>query len=184
MSTPDLVDHVPNGVWLPGVVGAASFVAPTRSAFSGDRLVVAHAPSSSALKGSAWIDPVLQDLDERGLICYRRLRDLPPLMIPAVLEQADVVVDQVVMGNPGVLAAQAMAAGRLVVAHLPEGVRRRMNPRPPIVEATPDTLKDVVLSIIDQPDHYSRLAASGVEFARTHHDGRMSARVLTEALGT
>lgn len=183
VSTPDLVDHVPNGVWLPGVVGAASFVVPTRPAFSGERLVVAHAPSSSALKGSAWIDPVLQDLDARGLIRYRRLRDLPPLMIPSVLEEADVVVDQVVMGNPGVLAAQAMAAGRLVVAHLPEGVRRRMNPRPPVVEATPDTLKDVVLSIIDQSEHYSRLAASGVEFARTHHDGRMSARVLTEALG-
>ena len=183
VSTPDLVDHVPNAVWLPGVVGAASF-APIRAAFTGERLVVAHAPSNSALKGSEWIDPVLQDLDARGLICYRRLRDLPPMMVPSALEHADVVVDQVVMGNPGVLAAQAMAAGRLVVAHLPEGVRRRMNPRPPVVEATPSTLRHTLLSIVDHPEHYSRLAASGVEFARTHHDGRMSARVLTEALGT
>jgi len=182
VSTPDLVDHVPNGVWLPGVVGAASF-APTRRALTGQRPVVAHAPSSSALKGSEWIDPVLQELDQRGLICYRRLCDLPTMMIPSVLAEADVVVDQVVMGNPGVLAAQAMAAGRLVVAHLPEGVRRRMNPRPPVVEATPPTLKYVLLSVIEHPEHYSRIAASGVEFARTHHDGRMSARVLTEAFG-
>lgn len=182
VSTPDLVDHVPNAVWLPGVVGAACF-APTRPALTRSRPVVAHAPSNSALKGSEWIDPVLQDLHERGFIRYRRLRDLPSMMIPSMLAEVDVLVDQVVMGNPGVLAGQAMAAGRLVVAHLPEGVRRRMNPRSPIVEATPATLEDAILSVVENPEHYSRLAAYGTEFARAHHDGKKSARVLTEAFG-
>jgi hypothetical protein len=182
VSTPDLLDHVPNAVWLPGVVGRA-FFAPARPALTGRRPVIAHVPSHSALKGSEWVDPVLQELDGRGLIRYRRLQGLPSMTMPSVLADADVVVDQVVLGNPGVLAAQAMAGGRLVVAHLPEGVRRRMTPRAPVVEADPETLMDTILSVIEHPDHYSRLAASGVDFARTHHDGRLSARLLTEALG-
>ncbi|BAK35584.1 hypothetical protein MLP_25700 [Microlunatus phosphovorus NM-1] len=182
VSTPDLVDHVPNAVWLPGVVGPASF-APTRPALTESRPVVAHAPSNSALKGSECIDPVLRDLHRRKLIRYRRLHDLPSMMIPSMVAEVDVLVDQVVMGNPGVLAGQAMAAGRLVVAHLPEGVRRRMKPRSPIVEATPATLEDIMVSVVENREHYSRLAACGTEFARTHHDGRMSARVLTEAFG-
>jgi hypothetical protein len=181
VSTPDLLDHVPAAAWLPIVVGPASFL-PTPPALTGRRPIVAHAPSSGWLKGSEWVDPVLQRMDREGLLTYRRLQNLPPSMVPSLLREVDVVVDQVVLGNPGVLAAQAMAAGRLVLAHLPERVRRRFPDPPPVVEATPATIESVLLSVIENPEHYSQIAARGVGFARKYHDGRMSARILTEAL--
>ena len=53
-----------------------------------------------------------------------------------------------------------------------------------MVETTPATLEQVLLSVIENPEHYSLIAARGVGFARTYHDGRISARVLTEALGS
>jgi len=182
VSTPDLLDHVPGAVWVPGVVGPASFL-PTAPALTGRRPIVAHAPSSSWLKGSEWVDPVLQRMDKEGLLTYRRLQNLPPIMMPSLLREVDVVVDQVNLGNPGVLAAQAMAAGRLVLAHLTEPVRRRFPEPPPVVETTPENIEQVLLSVIENQEHYSAVAARGVEFARTFHDGLMSARVMTEALG-
>jgi len=42
----------------------------------------------------------------------------------------------------------------------------------------------VLLSIIENQEHYGEIAARGVEFARKYHDGRMSARVLTEAMSS
>jgi len=183
VSTPDLLDYLPGALWLPGVVGSASFV-PTPPALTGGRPVVAHAPSSSWLKGSEWVDPVLQRMDHEGLLTYRRVQNLPPIMVPALLREVDVVVDQVVLGNPGVLAAQSMAAGRLVLAHLPEPVRRRFSDPPPVIETTPATVEQVLLSIIENQEHYGEIAARGVEFARKYHDGRMSARVLTEAMSS
>ncbi len=183
VSTPDLLDHIPRAVWLPGVVGAASFV-PAPPAMTGPRLVVAHAPSRSWLKGSEWVDPVLQRMEREGLLTYRRLQYLPAVMIPSLLRDVDVLIDQVVLGNPGVLAAQAMAAGRLVLAHLPEAVRRRFPEPPPVIETTPATVEQVLLSVIENPEHYRRIAASGVEFAQKYHDGRLSARVLTQALSS
>jgi len=183
VSTPDLLDYLPRAVWVPVVVGAASFVR-TPPALTGRRPVVAHAPSSSWLKGSEWVDPVLQRMEREGLLTYRRLENVPPIMVPSLLREVDVVVDQVVMGNPGVLAAQAMAAGRLVLSHLPDPVRRRFADPPPVVETTPATLEQVLLSVIENPEHYSQIAARGVEFARKYHDGRMSARVLTAALSS
>ena len=182
VSTPDLLDHVPGAVWLPGVVGPASFL-PTPPALTGDRPIVAHAPSSSWLKGSEWVDPVLQRMDKAGLLTYRRLQNLPPIMVPSLLREVDVLVDQINLSNPGVLAAQAMAAGRLVLAHLTEPVRRRFPEPPPVVETTPANIEQVLLSVIENPEHYGAIAARGVAFARTYHDGRMSARVLTEAMG-
>jgi hypothetical protein len=181
VSTLDLLDHVPGAVWLPVVVGPASFL-PVTPALTGRRLVVAHAPSSSWLKGSEWVDPVLQRMERQGLLTYRRVQNLPPIMVPSLLREVDVVVDQVVLSNPGVLAAQAMAAGRLVLAHLTEPVRRRFPDPPPVVETTPETIEQVLLSVIENPEHYAQIAARGVAFARKYHDGRMSARVLTEVL--
>jgi hypothetical protein len=181
VSTLDLLDHVPGAVWLPIVVGPRSFL-PTAPALTGRRLVVAHAPSSSWLKGSEWVDPVLQRMERQGLLIYRRVQNLPPIMVPSLLREVDVVVDQIVLSNPGVLAAQAMAAGRLVLAHLTEPVRRRFPDPPPVVETTPATIEQVLLSVIENPEHYGQIAKSGVAFARKYHDGRMSARVLTEVL--
>ena len=183
VSTPDLLDHVPGAVWLPAVVGPSSFLT-TAPALTGRRLVVAHAPSSSWLKGSEWVDPVLQRMDKAGLLTYRRLQNLPPIMMPSMLREVDVLVDQVNLGNPGVLAAQAMAAGRLVLAHLTEPVRRRFPEPPPVVETTPANIEQVLLSVIENPEHYGAIAARGVGFARAYHDGRMSAHVLTEALSS
>ncbi len=182
VSTPDLLDDVPGAVWIPGVVGLASFL-PAAPALTGGRPVVAHAPSRSWLKGSEWVDPVLQRMDSEGLLTYRRLTNLPPIMMPSLLREVDVVVDQIVIGGIGVLAAQAMAAGRLVLGHLREPVRRRFPDPPPVVETTPATIEQVLLSVIENPEHYSQIAGRGVAFARKYHDGRMSARVLTEALG-
>jgi hypothetical protein len=183
VSTLDLLDHVPGAVWLPVVVGRASF-ARTAPALAGGRPVVAHAPSSSWLKGSEWVDPVLRRMDRDGLLTYRRMENIPPIMVPSLLREVDVLVDQIVLGNPGVIAVQAMAAGRLVLAHLPEHVRRRFPEPPPVVEATPETLEQVLLSVIENPEHYSQIAARGVGFARKYHDGRLSAQVLAEALSS
>jgi hypothetical protein len=179
VSTLDLLDYVPDATWLPVVVGPGSF-APAPPALRSGRPVIAHAPSSSALKGSRWVDPVLEALDDAGLITYLRVRDVPPVGMTRLLRTVDVVVDQVVLGNPGVLAAQAMAAGRLVVAHLPDAVRRRFPEPVPMVEATPDNLEQVILSILERREWFADLAVRGTEFARRYHDGRLSARVLQE----
>jgi hypothetical protein len=177
VSTPDLLDHVPDAVWLPVALLPRDF-APAPPPFERDRPVVLHAPSSSRLKGSAHVDLVLRELDARGVVEYRRLADVPPMLMPGALRDVDVVVDQVVLGNPGVLAAQALAAGRLVVAHLPAHVRGRFPVPPPVVEATPLTLRSVLLEVLADRPAAAALAAEGPPFARQLHDGRASAAVL------
>ena len=177
VSTPDMLDFVPGAVWLPIVVGPTSFI-PGRELFSRPRPVVMHAPSSGPLKGSDHIDPVLEKLDARGVIEYRRLQDIPPSLLPSYLRDTDILVDQVVLGNPGVLAAQAMACGRVVVAHLSGAVRARFGSTVPVVEATPSTLREVILGLVAEEDASRAVGAAGPAFVREHHDGRRSAAVL------
>jgi hypothetical protein len=181
VTTPDMLDFVPGSIWLPLVVGPTSFT-PGRRLFESHVPVVMHAPSAGPLKGSEFIDGSLKELERQGLIEYRRLNQVPPSLVASYLRDADIVVDQVVLGNPGVLAAQAMACGRVVVAHLSDEVRDRFDTPTPVIEATPDTLGETIHRLIADQDAAAAAGAAGPEFTRLHHDGERSARVLLDTV--
>jgi len=185
-STPDLLLDLPDAEWLPVVIDPESWRTHSAPLTSGELPSVAHAPSRSIVKGSDLIDPVLQRLEAEGVIEYRRVEGVPAEHMPAVYRGVDIVVDQFRIGNYGVAACEAMAAGRIVVSHVSEFVRDQVAQRTgtslPIVEATRDTLEETVRAIIDDSASYRSLAESGIRFTEAVHDGRMSAEVLSAFL--
>ncbi len=183
VSTPDLLDSVPHATWLPVVIGEENFT-ESPLVFSSSVPVVLHAPSNPRFKGTSFIEPVLQRLSDEGLIDYRRHGSTDPAQVPAVLREADVVIDHVVIGNYGVLAAQALAAGRVVLGHVHERVRRRVPREVPILETTPETVESVLRGVLADREGARAVAAQGPAFARELHDGRRSARVLAPFLRT
>ncbi|NHC43836.1 hypothetical protein [Motilibacter aurantiacus] len=181
-STPDLLDDVPGGLWLPVVIDTSVW-APQAEPLQRARPVVVHAPSNKALKGTARIEPVLAELEAEGLIEYRRLEGIPPEQMPAALADADVVLDHFVIGNYGVLTCQAMATGRVSVSHISDRVRSRVPSPIPTIEATAGTLADVLRGICADRDAARATAAQGPAFVTEFHDGRYSAAVLAPFLG-
>jgi hypothetical protein len=183
VSTPDLLDFAPRARLLPVVVDPDVW-ATDRPVLARRRPVVLHAPGNPFMKGSALLDPALEALDERGLIEYRRVAGVPPAEMPALVADADVLVDQVVLGLYSATAVQGMAAGRLVIAHVPDRVRARVpGGAVPIADATADSIVELLEHVVAEPDTFVEVAAQGPAFARRVHDGRESARVLAESFG-
>ncbi|MFI5691972.1 hypothetical protein ACIA58_09055 [Kribbella sp. NPDC051586] len=182
VSTVDLLDDVPNAQWLPVAIDPAPWQQAARPLFGHDKPVVAHVPSNAKLKGTEEIDAVLTGLHDSGRIEYRRITGVPHSGMPAVIGDADIVVDQLRIGLYGVAAAEALAAGRIVVSYVGEAVRQRVRSlagrEVPIVEADPDTLGDVVTGLIVDRDAAAERAAAGPAFVAELHDGRRSAEVL------
>jgi hypothetical protein len=183
VSTPDLLDFVPAARWLPVVVAPDGWVEPARPALQRERPVVLHVPTNPWLKGSAVADAELRRLAADGLIDYRRLEGVPPDEVRRQVLDADVVLDQLVLGLYSAAAVQAMHAGRLALGHVHERVRARVGRALPIAEVTPETLAEVVREIARDPAEFAPTAAAGPAFAAEVHDGRASARVLAGFLG-
>lgn len=185
VSTPDMLETVPNATWLPVVVDPQVWATNTVP-LERDRPRVVHAPSNGWLKGSDLIDPVMAQLDAAGVIEYRTLRGLDRAGMLREYREADIVLDQFVLGLYGVAAAEAMAAGRVVVAYVGDAVRRHVRAATgedvPIIEATPHTLADVITAIVAERDASRAVAARGPEFVRAVHDGTLSASVLNDFL--
>lgn len=185
VTTPDLLDDVPDALWLPVVVDLPAGAAVSeagRPPLERERPVVVHVASNPFLTGTDLIEPVVRELHERGLIEYRRLESVSPDRLPAVLREADVVLDHFLLGSYGVLSCQAMAAGRITVCHVGARTRERIGTPLPILQATPDTLGEVLERVVADRRWALEAAAAGPDFVREFHDGRMSARILADFL--
>jgi len=182
VASPDLPDFVPRATWLPFVVDVAALRSDT-PVLDRDRPIVVHAPTNAWLKGSEIIDPVLRMLDDQGVIEYRRIVAMPHDQLVETVRTCDIVVDQVRLGLYSVTSAEAMAAGRVTVAHVAPHVRKRLPGRLPIVEATPDDVEAVLRRLVGDRAEGVEAAAAGVKYARSYHDGREAARILAPFLG-
>ena len=125
VATPDLLEFVEGSVWLPAVVDLDDD-APTQPVLERDKPVVLHALSRTALKGTADIDAVLTELHSKGLIEYQRVEGVSHAELTKLVRDADIVVDQLLLGAYSAFAVEAMAAGRVTVGH----VAKRLGPAP------------------------------------------------------
>lgn len=187
VSTPDLMIDVPDAHWLPLVIHVETWISDV-APFSRDRLpVVMHAPSRAALKGSTVIDRVLTQLAEADVIDYRRVFGVTHAELKAIVADVDVVVDQLGLGSYGVLACEAMAAGRVVVGdpseHVRDVVRRETGCELPINVTSAAELEWCIRSICADPAAARDRGAAGPTFVAEVHDGRRAAATLTSALG-
>lgn len=187
VSTPDLLDDVPRGQWLPVVVDlerwAGEQIAPRER---GEPPVVSHIPSNAMWKGTELVEPTLEALAARGTIRYRPVRGVPQPEMPAAIGAAEIVLDQFALGSYGVAAVEAMAAGRVVVGHVRPEVRARVlagtGLELPVVQARAGEVADVLGDLAADPDRCRELGEAGAVFARHVHDGRRTVAVLEDYL--
>ncbi|KKK05399.1 glycosyltransferase [Micromonospora sp. HK10] len=181
VTTPDLLADLPGAVWAPQVVDVHSW-ASDEPVMRRKRPVVLHAPSSRWTKGTDRILPVVTELHEQGAIELRLIENTPWAEVRELVKSADIVLDQFATGAYGTFAVEAMAAGRPVVASIDESLHLRFGANPPVVNATPGTLREALESLLDDRDRAAKIGAESVAYAREVHDGRRTASAFAEFL--
>lgn len=181
VSTPDLLLDLPHAQWCPVVVDGSVWKT-ARIPLKKSKPVVVHVPSMGVIKGTHLIEQTLIALHDEGLIEYRPFSGVAASEMPGLIARADILLDQFRIGSYGVAAVEAMFAGRVVVGHVAEQVRKiileETGSQLPIVEATPETLELVLREITAGASHFQGVAQAGLAFAKTFHDGRYSSSVL------
>lgn len=186
VSTPDLLDDVPGATWMPVVIDPEPWRAAAQARSDDGRLTVAHIPSSARMKGTQYIDPVCERLSAEKLIRFRSLREVVPTEMPRHIADADIVIDQLLIGSYGVAACEAMAAGRVVVGNVSDAVRSRVRDETghelPIVQATRADLDAVLRRLAARPAEREAAAIAGRVFVDQVHSGTRTRLALAEFL--
>jgi glycosyltransferase involved in cell wall biosynthesis len=182
VTTPDLLDDLPQATWVPLVVDVDAW-ACDKPVFERPRPLVLHAPSKRWTKGTGHFIDQLEELDTRGVIEFRVVEGLPWEQMREQVQEADLVVDQFGVGAYGTFACEAMAAGKPVMVYLTPTVVKTIGFEPPVLNVTPDRVGEAVLELLDDRDRAAALGVAARAFARDLHDGTRAASALEEFLG-
>lgn len=183
VSTPDQLMYRPNATWLPTLIDLEYWLSIPRPAF-GERVpVVLHIPSRASLKGTPTISPAMLRLQDQGHIVYLEASGISPGDMWKMVSAADIVIDQIGIGAYGVASLEAMAAGRVVVAHVWDSTRqfiaKETGLQLPIVQADSKTITEVVQGLAGDPATMEKLSASGRQYVQKVHSDAAVRRAVS-----
>lgn len=169
VSTPDLKQLIPESVYYPVVLDYPKFMDEISSMpikqKDKNEVVILHSPSSikkSNLKGTKHILDVLNKIIASNKYNIR-------LILPAennierktnysasryelfsFYNEADIVIDQLIIGWYGLLSVEALAVGKYVISYVDESLRNELFPECPIKIADVNTLEGVLVECIEE----------------------------------
>jgi glycosyltransferase involved in cell wall biosynthesis len=178
------MDLLPDARWMGLVVVDEDELKPQPFSARGSVLRVGHFPNHGFFKGTRHLEEAIETLRAAGRpIELVRLSGLPRDRILAAMAEVDVVVDQLISGAFGITAAEAMALGRPVIAHLRPGVRIAAPAECPVIPADPATIVTVLDRLIDDREALRAAAQAGPAYVRSHLSVPALAASLAELYG-
>jgi glycosyltransferase involved in cell wall biosynthesis len=167
VSTPDLLDLVPDARWVPQVIDLSDWPPPPDPP-AGEEIVVAHAPRDPGAKGTRYVVEAVDRLRAEGLpIRLDLLTDRPHDEVRAAFGRCHIGVDQLLRGVYGNVAIELMASGRPVLANTQR--MKSVGVDTPIVDASPATIADRLRDLVEDPQRRRRLGKEGREYAERRH---------------
>lgn len=152
-------------------------------------VTIVHSPNHKGFKGSEFICVAIDELREEGFrINYELLQGVQNSEIQSTLTtKADILVEQIVFGH-GLNAIEGMAAGITTITNLEneDYIRpfRRWSyfQECPLVSASPETIKDVLRKLIQNPRLRSELGKAGRDYAEKYHGLDSAAYLFTKVI--
>ena len=185
---PDLLHFLPGAEFLP-----YASVDPNewRSAGTSARRTsqsepfrVLHMPTNRSIKGTRYVEQACAHLRAKGLSVELALVEgVPHSQVKDLIAQADLVVDQLLIGWYGAFAVEAMALKKPVFCYLREDDLKRFVPfhdRIPIIRTTKETLADDMAHLLSDLSTWNEIGMAGRRFVEDCHDPmKIAQRTIT-----
>lgn len=176
--SPIYSEFVPNSILLPLAIDLTNYQFQPKE--PEDKLVIMHAPTNRANKGTEFIIAAIDKLEELGYnIHFDLCENITHDTLKKKYIECDIFIDQV-LGGYGTAAIEAMAIGRPTISYLrdvhfnnitfPGGV--------PIIVAHSKNIFDILKNIIDNKNDLKIIGLKSREFVEKNHD----VKVLTDRL--
>jgi glycosyltransferase involved in cell wall biosynthesis len=183
VSTPDLLEFVPGAHLMPGPVDLQRWTPrrPRTEPVDAEHPArILHAPSDRDIKGTRYVLDAVERLRAAGYpVELLMLEGVPHDRVAEFCAQADIAVDQVMIGAYGTVSIEMMASGVPVVCRIRDDLRPFYPPDLPIISADRANLFDVLEGLLQAPQTWPEIGRRGIEYVtREHEMHKVAARVL------
>ena len=151
---------------------------PVYPAAGNARPVVTHAPSDGIVKGTSFILAAVDKLRTKIDFEFRLLQGMAHAEVLRWMRASDIFIDQLLAGDHGTAAVEAMCFGKPVVCYIRPSVAARLPADLPIVNANVDNLADVLEGLLRDAQRRREIGERSRKYAETYHDSSKLAREL------
>lgn len=183
VSTPDLLEFIDRSVLLPQAVDfdiIETILSCHTDDKRSDKFVIAHAPTNRLIKGTQIILDTVEHLKGKGYdIELMLIENLSHSEALKKYKQADIAIDQLLVGSYGLLSAELMALGVPTITYIREDLIDRYPEKPPLINACADTLEKTIMDVYHNRDKLELLREQGQQYAYNyHHPVRLALKCL------
>lgn len=143
--------------------------------------LVIHMPSNPEVKGSSYVIQAARKLESEGKIKFQLITNTPHDIALKILAKADIVIDQLLIGEYGVLSIEAMAMGKPVICFIrPElnNVYAHEFEGFPIHNANINNIEEKLRELATDKGLRQELGQRGKVFAECYHDSQKNTEAL------
>jgi len=173
VSTPDLLEFVPDAEWLPNPVNLENLK------YSGPDvegpLKILHAPTNRQIKNTEAVLSAISNLEEEGLdIQFTIVEDSQHSELLEQISSHDLIIDWLnpEFGIYGVFSIESMALGRTVICSLTDSLYERYNL--PVVSIQPSDLTSKIIEFYNDKKYLSHFSDEILAEVRKHIDQRVA----------
>jgi glycosyltransferase involved in cell wall biosynthesis len=187
VSTPDLLEFIPESKWLPQPINLNHYSQIRDDREDSDNIgkpiiKIAHAPSNRKIKGTLYLERAIKRLqDDRLPVELMIIENVSHDEALAKLKLADIVIDQLLIGAYGTFAIEMMALGKPVVCYIRDNLRDIYPQDLPIISSTPATIESEIKKLIIYRESWSEIGQKGIEYVNRVHDSRIIAQKTIQA---
>lgn len=146
--------------------------------FHADKAVhIVHAPNHMSVKGSEFVEEAIERLTKEGYsIQYDCLHGKTNDEVLEILGNADIVVDQIIIGWHGIFAIESMAFGKPTITHIREDLLNAYEEigclekgELPLIDAKPTTIYYVLKNLLEHPEEWEDIGRKSREYVEKRH---------------
>lgn len=145
--------------------------------------LVVHIPSNPSVKGTKFITSALEKLKSEGLIEYHYINGVSHTEAIRALKNADIVIDQILIGEYGVLSIEAMALGKPVLCFIRPKLWShyiKLDPSFPIVNVNITNIEEKLRDVVLDKNRRDKISLDGRTYVEKFHDGEKNAEKLID----
>ncbi len=142
---------------------------------------IMHAPTVKNTKGTKYIEEAIYKLEKKGLkFKYEEVQTQHHHKALKLYQEADLIVDQLLMGSHGVFAVEALALGKPVLSYIHDDLLKTYPKGFPVINANPDTIEQVLEEWILSPVERHNKGIQSRQYCEDTHDFRKVAKRLAK----
>jgi hypothetical protein len=168
VSTPDLLELIPSAHYFPVLLDVEKFQSELAAFEATEKksgeIIILHCPTNAAknMKGTVHIDVVLEKIAAESTYNIKLIRPYKAKEGTAytytasryelfkLYKEADIVIDQMVIGWYGLLSVEALAAGKEVICYVDKKLKSYLFPECPIHIADMNELEKTLILCIEK----------------------------------